>query len=117
MVESIQLMEFALRMLRHLHHAPQVGVLFVASEHFQLAPASDQHQRGSIGPHMKERRILVDDGLLTRYSALFARRKVGNGMPAVWQQPRDLVGIEVVLRQVALVQADHAGEITARRMT
>ena len=57
---AIDLIKIGLLMSHEFHHASQILVLVVTSIEFQLSIATDEHQRGAVGAHPIEGRILVD---------------------------------------------------------
>ena len=60
MVVALHLVEFHVLVAHHLEQAPEVGLLFVASEEFEFAVSRNDDYGRCIGTAEGERGILVD---------------------------------------------------------
>lgn len=116
-VVAVELHEFCIWMSDHLHHAPQICVFFVAAQHFEFSISGNQQQRWGVFSNVKQRSHVVDDGLFSINALFFANGEMSDRVSTEWDESRNLVRIDVVCRQPVLVQSDHAGEISAGRVT
>ena len=113
-VESVEFEQLSVGMFDDLHHAPEVGVLFVTTEHFEFPVPRNQQQRWSVFANVKQRSHVVDDRLLAVDAQLGSDGKVRDRVPAERDQTRNLISINVVCSQPAFVEPDHARQIAAR---
>ncbi len=112
-VVALHLVERHVLVAHELQHAPEVGLLLVASEEFQLAVAGDDDDGRRIGSDVGEWRVLVDGGLQGRDALLLTDVVVRDALTAERHEGRERVGIDAVFRQPALVESDDVEQIAA----
>ena len=93
MAVTLQFEQPGLLMPHQFHHPSQIGILFVAPQHFQFPVAGDQKERRRICPHVPQRRQRINLWLRVFNIALVTDRKMGNGLTAQRNQFRNAVGI------------------------
>ncbi len=113
-VVALHLVERHVLVAHEFQHAPEVGLLLVASEEFQFAVARDNDNRRCIGTDVGERGILVDGGLQGWDALLFADVVVRNALAAERYEGRERVCINAVLCQPALVESYDVEQIATR---
>ena len=117
-VEPVEFPDLDVGMPRHLHHAPEIGVLLVAAQHLPPAVAREDQDRRAVGTYVVQRRHVVHDHLRIGNPHFAASREMGHDLPAVRDQRRERrVGVDAVGRHPAFVQPDHRSQVTARRMS
>ena len=96
-------------MLDDLHHAPEVRVLFVTSQHLKFPITCDQQHRWRIFANVIDGRHVVNDCTSALDAAFFSDRKVCDGVAAVGNQSGQVVSVGAVCGQPSLIHANHAG--------
>ena len=116
-VVALHLVERHILVTRELQHAPEVGLLLIASVEFQFAVAGDDDDGRGVGTDVGERGVLVDGGLQGADALLLTYIVMCNALPAKGHESRERVGINAVLRQPALVESDHVEQIATCRVS
>jgi len=116
-VEAVELVEQdVVAVAVQPHHAPEVSLLFVAAVELQLAVAREDEQRHGQRAYVPERGGDVEAGSKRSDARPLADVVVGDDLGAVGEGAGDVVGIDAVFGQPALVEDHHVGQIASGRV-
>ena len=116
-VVALHLVERHVLVTREFQHTPEVGLLLVASEEFQLTVARDDDDRRCIRTDVDERRILIDSGLQGADALLLAYVVMRDALTAEGHERGQRVGIDAILCEPVLVEPYHVEQVAASRVS